>query len=97
MFNVFNTYSKTYTNVIFGLEMLNDQSFISQYFTSTNFFWFKSDDNMMLSIYIIFTTSVTLSILKLIYDINLKFQIAVHLCCLVNEIINLIIIILLTF
>ena len=73
MFNVYNTYAGVNFNIIAGLEMLNDNSFLVPYFTSTNFFWFKSDDFFILIGYIVFTTIVALSLLKLIYDINLKF------------------------
>lgn len=97
MFNVYNTYANSHFNIITGLEMLNDNSFIVPYFTITNFFWFKSEDILILILYIIFTTSVALSVLKLIYDINLKFQIAIHITCFFHEIINLLIVVFITF
>lgn len=89
MFNVFNTYVEESFNVIAGLEILNDNTYIMPYFTTSNFFWFKENDYLIMVAYIIFATSVALSVVKLIYDINLKFQIAIHISCLFYEIVNL--------
>ncbi len=97
MFNVFHTYSRVYYNTIAGIEMLNDNRNTYPYFTTTNFYWFPSDDSIILISYISFTSSVALSVLKLIYDINLKFQVANHISSSFQEIINLMIVIFITF
>ena len=97
MFNVYNTYVGEYFNVIAGLEVLKDNSYIIPYFTTTYFFWFKDGDYLILVGYFIFTISVALSVIKLIYDINLKFQITIHISCLVYEIMNLMVVVFVIF
>lgn len=92
MFNVYDTYVDESFNVIAGLEILNDNSYSVPYFTTNNFFWFKETDYLIMVCYIIFTTSVALGVLKLIYDINLKFKMSIHIPCLFYEIVNLVLV-----
>lgn len=96
MLNVHNTYAGIKSNIILGLEMLNDKSFIKPYFTSTNLIKHNDDDYLLLIGYVFFCVSVGIGMLKLIYDINVKFQVVVHISCLLYEIINLMIVIFLT-
>ena len=49
IFNVYNTISKTTTNVIAGIEIYNKNT-IYPYFTSTNFYLIRYD-NYLLFIY----------------------------------------------
>lgn len=95
IFNVFNTVSKTMTNVLMGLEIYNE-NIIFPYFTSTHINVIRHDNYLVFIAYIIFTTNVCISILKLIYDFNVKFQIVPHLSLLVHEIINLLLIFFIT-
>lgn len=97
MFNVYNTYVGESFNIIVGLEILNDNSYLVPYFTTNNFFWFKEDDYLILVGYLVFAMSVALSIIKLIYDINLNFQIAKHISCLFYELVNLILVVFVIF
>ena len=76
--------------------MLQDWSFIKPYFASTSFFKADESDILLFIVYILFCVCVTVSILKLIYDINLKFQVAIHILSMINEIINLAIMVFLT-
>lgn len=97
MFNLYNTYIGEYFNIIAGAEILNDDSYLIPYFTTTSFFWFKNEDYLIMIGYLIFTISVCLSVLKLIYDINLKFQIAIHIPCLFYEIVNIMVVVFVVF
>jgi len=97
MFNVYNTYIGESYNVIAGFETLSNDYYLMPYFTTENFFWYKQDDHLILVGYFIFATSVALSVVKLIYDINLKFQIAIHVSCLLYEIVNLMVVIFVIF
>ena len=91
IFNVYNTVSKTTTNVITGIEIYN-KNFIYPYFTSTNLNVIRSDNYIFFISFIVFLTNVCLSLMKLIYHINYKFQIVAHLCALLHEVINLLLI-----
>lgn len=97
MFNVYNTYVGESFNVIAGLEILNDNSYLIPYFTTNNFFWFKENDHLIMIGYILFAVSVALSVVKLTYDINLKFQIAIHVSNLFYEIVNLMVVVFVIF
>ncbi len=97
MFNVHNTYVGENFNIIAGLEILNDNTFVIPYFTANSFFWFKENDHLILIGYILFAVSVALSVVKLIYDINLKFQIAIHVSNLFYEIVNLMVVVFVIF
>jgi hypothetical protein len=55
-----------------------------------------SNDLVILMIYVIFSTSVFLSLLKLIYEMNLKVNLAVQISTLFNDLVNLAVIVFVT-
>lgn len=87
--NVHCTYTNQNLNIIAGLEMLQDWSFISPYFASTPFVITEGNDSLLFLGYILYNIVVVISFCKLIYDINLKFQIVVHTLSFMHELINL--------
>jgi hypothetical protein len=97
MFNVYSIYTYNYVNVIAGTEMLQFFSYTNSIFTSAEFNKFDEQNVFLLVIYGIFMGIIVLSILKLIYEMNLKVIIFVHSCQLIHELINLSIIIIFAF
>lgn len=96
MYNVYAVYSKTYLHMMSGIEMLQYFSMNNHILTTTIFFKFDENDSFLFLIYIVFSCSVMVSILKLIYEVNLKFQVVIHIISLLHEAINLSIIIFIT-
>jgi len=76
--------------------MLQDWTYIVPYFATTPIYKINADDYILFIGYIFFTAVVALSIMKLIYDMNLKFQIVVHILSFLFELINLALIVFLT-
>lgn len=69
--------------------MLQDWTFISPYFSPTPFLVLDGNDSLLLLGYVFYIIVVIISLFKLIYDINLKFQIVVHTLTFLHELINL--------
>jgi hypothetical protein len=69
--------------------MLEDWTKIKSFFSCSGFF--KLDNSNLITFigFIFYTIAIIVRILKLIYDINLKFQAVVHIISLLNECINL--------
>ncbi len=76
--------------------MLQDWTYIVPYFAATPFLVIEGNDLFLFIGYIFFSLVVVLSTLKVIYDINLKFQIVVHTLSLLHEFINIALTIFLT-
>ena len=62
---------------------------LNHYFTATIFSPFADGDLFLLLTYITFAFSVILTLLKLIYEMNLKLNIVVHLLSLLHELVNI--------
>jgi len=76
--------------------MLQDWTYISPYFAPTPFLVIDGNDFFLFFGYILYIIVVVISFCKLIYDINLKFQIVVHTLSFLRELINLVFMLLLT-
>jgi predicted transcriptional regulator len=76
------------------LEYFNN---IKVIFSSSNFSTYHDQQYFTLFMFIIYSSGVCINILKLIYEMNLKFQIAVHILSMLHETINLAVIIFLAF
>ena len=72
-----------------GIEMIEYFQLISHYFTATILSPFADGDLLILLTYITFAFSVILTLLKLIYEMNLKLNIVVHLLSLLHELVNI--------
>jgi hypothetical protein len=96
MYNIYSPRTNTYLNILSGLEMIEYYQMIEPHFNVTIFMAFKGGDIEIMLIYILFCISVILSCLKLIYVMNIKLNIVVHLCSLATEVINLGIMVFLT-
>ena len=97
IFNLYFPISNNYGTVIAGLEIINNFSFPFPIFNSSILRKKTFEDIFFLLVYITFIITVALSIIKLIYEINVKFILSVHLFTLLNEIINLLLIIFISF
>jgi hypothetical protein len=96
MMNVYSSYTDTYLYIVTGIEMIQFFKFTNPIFTSSIFYRFYEEDFVMLIMFIIFCICVLMNIMKLIYEMNLKLQIAVLLLSLVHETINIALIIMQT-
>jgi len=97
MFNLYLPISNNYATVIVGLEIINKFSFPFPIFNSSIIKKKTFEDYFFLIIYILFIITVALNLIKLIYEINVKFILSVHLFTLGNEILNLLLIIFISF
>jgi hypothetical protein len=88
IFNIYSVYSDNYVNVVAGVEMLQYFTYTHNIFTSSIFSQFDEHDLVLFINYVVLITCSVLNILKLIYEMNLKLQIVVHLCLLMHEVIN---------
>ena len=97
MFNLYFPISNNYATVIAGLEIINNFSFPFPIFNSSIIKKITFDDYFFLIIYIFFIITVALNLIKLIYEINVKFILSVHLFTIGNEIMNLLLIFFISF
>lgn len=95
-YNVYSTYSNTYINILAGVEMLQYFKYTNTVFVSTVFDRFDEADALQFVVYIMFLCCVMVSLLKLIYEMNLQFNVFTHLVTLLHEFINLAIVVLIT-
>ncbi len=89
MYNIYCPHSNTYANIMSGLEMIEYYQSIEPQFKVTIFMVYKDGDTILMFIFILFCISVVLSFLRLIYEMNIKLNLVVHLSALATEIINL--------
>jgi hypothetical protein len=94
--NLYLPYTGTYLNVLFGIEMLQYYDMIKYQFITNHIVIAAPDDLVILLIYVLFSTSVFLSIIKLIYEMNLKMNITIQLLTLFGDLVNVAIIIFVT-
>lgn len=92
-FFVYSPLTNNYLSVICGIEMLEYFKFTNNMFTTNIFSRFDEKDYFNFTIYIVFVISVIVNLLKVIYEMNLEFQIFVHLVSILHHTINLSIII----
>lgn len=90
-------YAENFVNVIIGIEMLEYFSHRNHIFNSSIFSVFHDLDYFSFVIFVIFIACTVINILKLIYEMNLKFLIATHLSQIFHETINLVLIVFITF
>lgn len=95
--NVYFPVSNVYGLVLAGIEMANYFTFPYQIFTSTIYSEFKVHNAYFLTSYVIFCVAVALNIIKLLYELNVKFSCITHSFILVNECLNLLLIIFVGF
>ena len=95
--NVYFPVSNVYGLVLAGIEMANFFTFPYQIFTSTIYSEFKVHNAYFLTAYIIFCVTVALNIIKVLYELNVKFSCITHSFILVNECLNLLLIIFVSF
>ena len=92
----FPTY-KAYGLVLVGVEMANYFTFPYPIFASTIYKQFKVHNAYFLISYIIFCICVAFNFIKLLYEINVKFSFVAHTFNFINEVINLLLIIFVSF
>jgi hypothetical protein len=68
--------------------MLEDWTKTQSFFSCSGFFELDKSDLITYIGFIFYTIAIIVRILKLIYDINLKFQAVVHIISSINECIN---------
>lgn len=96
IFNIYSVYSDNFVNIVAGVEMLQYFTYTHNIFTSSIFSQFDENDLVLFINYIILIICSVLNLLKLIYEMNLKLQIVVHICILLHEVINFAIIVFFT-
>ncbi len=94
--NIFNPHSNTYMNIVSGIEMIEYFKHINHSFLSNIFMSFDDNDLLIIMTYILFALSSVVTLLKLIYEMNLKLNLIVHICSLGHELVNIAIILLIT-
>jgi hypothetical protein len=94
--NLYSPYTNMLINVVFGLEMLQYFDMIKYQFIVNFIIISPPGDLVLLLVYVLFSTSVFLSIIKLIYEMNLKMNIAIQLLTLFGDLVNVAIIIFIT-
>lgn len=97
LFNVYFPISKTYNYVLAGIEMVNYFTFPHPIFSPTIYIHFNTRDAFFVAIFIFFCISVALNAVKFIYEVNVKFMLAIHLLTFTNEVINIILIVFISF
>ncbi len=80
-------------NAIVGIEMLNYYTNLNYYFSVTPFNTYHQNHALFIVIFIFFCIVVFLNIVKLIYEINVKLILSVHIFVGLNEILNILLII----
>jgi hypothetical protein len=96
IFNLYLPYTDSYLNLILGIEMLQYFESLKFQFMTSPVIFISPDNLVVLIIYVMFCASVFLSLIKLIYEMNLKINLAVQLMTILGDLINLGIIIFLT-
>ena len=92
IFNLYFPQNDNYATILAGIEMVNQFSFPYKIFNSSIL---KKQDFgyvYLLIPYILFSISVALNVIKLLYEMNVKFIFSVHLLSFFHEIINLVLI-----
>ena len=80
-------------NAIVGIEMLNYYTNLNYYFSVTPFNTYHHNHVLFIVIFIFFCVVVFLNIVKLIYEINVKLILSVHIFVGLNEILDILLII----
>ena len=82
-----------YVNVIAGVEMLNYFMHPFPIFSATVYSNYNPNDAYFITIFAFYSTSVILTIIKHLYEANMKFIFSLHIFCFFNEILNLLLLI----
>ena len=89
IFNLYFPQNDNYATIIAGIEMVNQFSFPYKIFNSSILKKQDFSHVYLLIPFILFSISVALNIIKLLYEMNVKFIFSVHLLSFSHEIINL--------
>ena len=82
-----------YVNVIAGVEMLNYFTHPFPIFSETVYSNYNPNDAFFITVFVFYSTAVILTIIKLLYEANVKFFFSIHIFCFFNEILNLLLLI----
>jgi len=93
LFNLYFPQNENYATVIAGVEVINQFSFPYKIFNSSVLKKQDFHDIYFLVVYILFSIAVALNIIKLFYEMNVKFIFSVHLLTFCHEVINLVLIV----
>ena len=96
--NLYIPSNDNYVYIIAGIEMVNYFTHTFPIFKSTVYRAFNpNNDAEFMIIYVLYSCSVILIIIKLLYEINLKPVLSIHFFMIINEVLNLVILIFTAF
>lgn len=86
-----------YINIIAGIEMINYFNPIEPIFTVSVYNTCDPNDAFFLTLFIFFSIAVILNLIKLLYEVNVQLIFSVHIFCLINECLNILLFVFICF